>query len=417
MDPDGDPPPIPFHSHPTSPTVAPSSSAATSAAYDDQLRESAGTPTQGLRNKVTYYEKVWSSGQKRSADDVDDTDHTFAIDVNAFEKRLKEERERKFFEHSPRIDVQLRSTPQPSPRPTNINISIRHHVEQQQQPQQPSIIAGGASSSSNIATPVSTSPSDTYEEHVEHLHEGGEIKSHARVLKFEKIVVKKSVREVNVVRSGSSSSSSPTSRNIEFFSAMRHTPSDEHIAADSAYQSQRSHLVSTHSSQSSSSASLHGNFTSDENVFRQRTPSRERMHGNEQHSIVSWSNTSGVGGTTITIPIGGNASSNVSSPNTSRSRTASNSAANTPISVSSVAGGNPVNRRHLSFERHGSELEASSPDWYNEYRAQSFHTVAPRMEFKRSNSQYDSHIKQIRGTYLIGQMHIYFCFSFITNKN
>lgn len=360
MDPQEDPPP--------------------SATSLEEARASAGTPTQSLRNKVTYYEKVWSSGQKRSADDVDETDHAFAIDVNAFEKRLKEERERKHGE-SPRIDVRLRSTPQPSPRqinqPTNIRVNIRHHVE-------PATQVDGAAMSSMFGHSSGAGPSahpETYEEHIERILEGNEIKSHSRVLKFEKIVVKKSVREVNVT-SSTSTASSPVLRTIEFSETMRHTPSDERIAEDSAYHSHRSRIVSSTSSKSSSNTSLHGNFTSDENVFSRRTPSRERLYGNEHqqqsqqpphHSSAVWIHGGASGsGSGVVATSGG-------------------------VTVSTVAGGNPINRRQLGFERHGSESEAASPDWYNEYRAQSFHTVTPRMEFKRSNSQYDSHIKQIRG--------------------
>lgn len=332
MDPQEDPPP-------------------SSSSFLEEERASAGTPTQSLRNKVTYYEKVWSSGQKRPADGEDETDQgsSFAIDVHAFEKRLKEERDRKSHEQSPRIDVRLRSTPQSLPRqnvqPTNITVNIRHHVE-----------------------PGSSGPTrDTYEERVERVIEGGEVKGHSRVLKFEKIVVKKSVREVNVT--STSTTSSPVVRTVEFSEGFRHTPSDERIAEDSAYHSHRSRIVSSTSSKSSSSTSLHGNFTSEENVFARRTPSRERLIDSEQHS---WS--SGVSTGAVAGSFGGS-------------------------SVSSVADSNPVARRHLVTERHGSESEAASPDWYNEYRAQSFHTVGSRMDFKRSNSQYDSHIKQIRGTY------------------
>lgn len=327
MDPHEDPPPF-------------------ASSADEEARASAGTPTQNLRDKVTYYEKVWSSGKKRSADD--ETDHAFSIDVNAFEKRLKDERDRRTHEQAPRIDVRLRSTPQPSPRqanqPTNIRVNIRHHVE-----------------------PAAGSPlSDTYEERMERVVEGGEVKSSSRVLKFEKIVVKKSVREVNVT--STSTASSPVLRTIEFSETMRHTPSDERIAEDSAYHSHRSRIISSASSKSSSNTSLHGNFTSDENVFSRRTPSRERLHENEQHF---WSNI-GAGAGAIAHPIGG-------------------------VTVSTVAGSNPITRRHLGPERHGSESDNASPDWYNEYRAHSFQTVTSRMEFKRSNSQYDSHIKQIRG--------------------
>lgn len=353
MDPQEDPPP--------------------SATSLEEARASAGTPTQSLRNKVTYYEKVWSSGQKRSADDADEPDHAFAIDVNAFEKRLKDERERKS-EQSPRIDVRLRSTPQPSPRqinqPTNIRVNIRHHVEPTDR------IDGAAISSMFSQSPGPSTHRDTYEEHVERVLEGNEIKAHSRVLKFEKIVVKKSVREVNVT-SSTSTASSPVLRTIEFSETMRHTPSDERIAEDSAYHSHRSRIVSSTSSKSSSNTSLHGNFTSDENVFSQHQQQSPQPH--HHHSSTVWIHDGGAGlPEQILKPSGVVATSG-------------------GVTVSTVAGGNPVNRRHLGFERHGSESEAASPDWYNEYRTQSFHTVTPRMEFKRSNSQYDSHIKQIRG--------------------
>lgn len=342
MDPQEDPPP---------PATSP----------DEEARASAGTPTQNLRNKVTYYEKVWSSGQKRSADD--ETDHAFSIDVNAFEKRLKEERERRTHEQSPRIDVRLRSTPQPSPRqsnqPTNIRVNIRHHVDP----------AAGA------PLPLS----DTYEERVERVVEGGEVKSHSRVLKFEKIVVKKSVREVNVTSTTTSTGTSPVMRTIEFSETMRHTPSDERIAEDSAYHSHRSRIISSASSKSSSNTSLHGNFTSEENVFSRRTPSRERLHENEQQHF--WSS-GGAGAGAMAYPTGG-------------------------VTVSTVAGSNPITRRHLGSERHASESDNASPDWYNEYRAHSFQTVTPRMEFKRSNSQYDSHIKQIRGIQSFNLINLY----------
>ena len=41
--------------------------------------------------------------------------------------------------------------------------------------------------------------------------------------------------------------------------------------------------------------------------------------------------------------------------------------------------------------------EDSSLDSYNDYKIQNFQTLAARMEFVRSKSQYDCHIKEIRG--------------------
>jgi nesprin-1 len=40
----------------------------------------------------------------------------------------------------------------------------------------------------------------------------------------------------------------------------------------------------------------------------------------------------------------------------------------------------------------------SSIEWYSEYRNQSFHNMAAKLEYVRSRSQYDSHIAEIKGT-------------------
>jgi hypothetical protein len=41
---------------------------------------------------------------------------------------------------------------------------------------------------------------------------------------------------------------------------------------------------------------------------------------------------------------------------------------------------------------------ASSIDWYSEYRTQSFHNMAAKLEYVRSRSQYDTHIAEMKGT-------------------
>lgn len=377
MDPEEDQPTVPvgvirWASGDTLPSNSPSASTSTTAIPSSTTTQPTST-TWHLRNKVTYYEKVWSSGQKPSeeAHDVDETDRgAFAIDVNAFEKRLQEERERKSHEQSPRIDVKLRSTPQPSPRPTdlplstNIRVNIRHHIDTGE-----------------------SSPASCDAHHVHHSQH------HSRVLTYEKVVSTKSVREVNI---SSTSVTSPVLRTVEYTQLFGKSPSSERIADDSAYHSQRTRHVSsstptTVTSQSSSNTSLHGNFPSEENVFvrhihqAQRTPSRERIFiraGSEPPH--SWSSS----GTTS------------SGSNVGVAKIATGSGAG---SVSSVAAGNnEFVRRHLTRERHdsggGDSDGANSPDWYNEYRTHNFHTTPPpRMDFQRSNSQYDNHIRQIRG--------------------
>ncbi|XP_031632357.1 nesprin-1 isoform X5 [Contarinia nasturtii] len=68
--------------------------------------------------------------------------------------------------------------------------------------------------------------------------------------------------------------------------------------------------------------------------------------------------------------------------------------------VSPVTGSNENNENiHRHFESHRtlSENDGISSDWYNEYQTQTVQVDRPnKMDFKRSNSQYDNHIRQIR---------------------
>lgn len=303
--------------------------------------------TRRLRDKVTYYEKVWSSGSgSRNPDDDPDG---FGIDVHAFEKRLREERDRRIRDSSPRIEVKLKSTPQPSPRhldSPNFNIKVNRF---------------GSSDSS---------PPDSFEESVERHSEEGEVRGNARIFKFEKVTVKKTRREISVT--------SPSEIKT-FFSSERisRTPSEERILQDdSAYHTQ--HLSNANTSKSSSIVSLHGHDVVDEGISR-RTPSRERIPDSSNY----WSNTS----RGHNVAVGG--------------------VGDTP--VSSVAGGYLHKRRHPQSDRHASEGDDTSLDWYNDYSAHSFQATAAKMNFSRTNSQYDTHIKQIRG------MHFNYFLNFIAN--
>lgn len=285
--------------------------------------------TRRLRDKVTYYEKVWSSGSRNPDDDPDG----FGMDVHAFEKRLREERDRRIHDSSPRIEVKLKSTPQPSPRRVDspsFNVKVNRF---------------GSSDSSQP---------DSFEESVERYNESGEIRGDARVFKFEKVTVKKTRREISVT--------SPIGVRT-FFSSERssRTPSEERILLDdSAYHTQ--HYSNANTSKSSSIVSLHGHDVVDEGISR-RTPSRERTPDSGGHS---WSSSRGAMGTSCTP-------------------------------ISSVTAGHVHKRRYPHSDRHASEGEDNSLDWYNDYSAHSFQATAAKMNFNRTNSQYDTHIKQIRG--------------------
>lgn len=411
MDPTEDPPPVTIHHK----------HEVTGGDGEPSREQRAGTPTQSLRSKVTYYEKAWSSGQKRPGE-VDEVDN-FGIDVHAFEKRLKEERDRKLFEHSPhRIDIKLRPTPQSSPKDidsplSNIKVNIKHHIE--------TADPNNASFNENVERVIETS---------------GEYK---RVVKYEKVITQKSMREVNIIHSHSASTS-PVVRTVEFSELYGKSPSEERtLTEDSAYHSHRTHVISrsstrTTTSKSSSSTSLHGNFPSEENVvYSRRTPSRERIFDIEPHSWSSSGSTSVVYITGNPGCVGDDTTSGVATSvirdkaydddgggNGVRVRSSSigeHVICGSP--VSSVTASNQTMPRHLtpSRERHTSEGDSNaSSDWYNDYQAQSFHTVTPKMDFKRSNSRYDNHIKEIRGTNFhisLSFLLFFFLFYFRTKSN
>lgn len=297
-----------------------------------------------LRDKVTYYEKVWTTGTKRSLD-TDEPDGV-GIDVQALEERLQQERARKSHDSSPKIDVRLRSTPQSSPR---------HFSSSTNQP---------------------TSDDESFEESIERTIESGQVKGNARVFKFEKITMKKSVREVSVT---SPPVTTATKTFLRTDKSLSRTPSEErHFHDDSAYHTQ-SHPIST-ASKSSSITSLPGaeRFSSEEHIASRRTPSRERIFESS-----SWG-TEGDGASIITIKTG----------------KAMHGNGGAGVSISSVAAGNLYQRQQHTPDRHTSsegEGDAASQVWYNEYRAHSLQSPAARMNIRRTNSQYDSHIKQIKG--------------------
>lgn len=353
----------------------------------ESLDSTPATPTsqENLRSKVTHYEKIWSSGNTPSAsgNQNDSERGTFSIDVNAFERRLQEERERRAHEQSPRIDIRLRTTPQPSPRQfdspveNRIKVNIKHQIE----------TSDGRSDGNDVVDHAAAN-----------VH-----RQSTRVVTYEKVLTQKSIREVNITRTKVQSPTTPTTptqRIVEYAHAQvfAKSPSNEQITIgdDSAYHSHRATRFGsgggtpTSISISSSNASLHQNFTSDENVSAHRTPSRERIFlergGSEPtHSLSSIGSPSSPGNITTSIVYVGNEAE-----------------AARQQSVSPVAGSNEFVRRHLIRERpeSSSDTDGISPDWYTEYQAHSFHTQAahnPRMDFKRSNSQYDNHIRQIRG--------------------
>lgn len=159
---------------------------------------------------------------------------------------------------------------------------------------------------------LSRASDSSFEESFERLVEEGELNG-AKVVKFEKMTFRKSVKEVT-------STSSVTVRG-HGGDPLSRTPSEEHALEDSAYQSHHSQGV--HGSSHGSSVGSFARFPSEESLSQQTRPS-----GN---------------------------------------------------------GAAP------------SQDEKPPSEWYAEYRNQSFHNVAARMEYVRSRSEYDAHIAEIKG--------------------
>ena len=367
-DPNEDPPPPLPSNLPPLPPHPPPQSAVSSVKKHDNTMDSR------LRDKVTYYEQVWSSGKGASSSSggggADNEAINFGIDVNAFEEKLNEERIKRIHVESPKIEVRLRSTPQPSPR----------HIDSQKTFYQ---------RDNNAALGGNESYEETFEKHVD----AGEIAGQSRVYQYQKTTLRKTTREVNV-----SYSTTPDVKKIKYTESRSRTPSVEtdnvfHTSDVTSAHNLSSNTINVTIKPSVLVTSPHVQF-SHENVFSgtstRMSPLRERMFvGNIDSNI---------GGIVKKVGEGGEGAKEYTVSSSSSSSSSSGGI------VSSVAGGNPSKRhQQISEHRHGigeGVDDSGSLEWYNEYKTHSFQSAAAKMNLQRSNSQYDEHIKEIRGKIL-----------------
>lgn len=209
-----------------------------------------------LKDRVNFYEQVWSGTKSPAAENIAEKgrssidDSPVFSDVSQIERRLQEDQLRRRAESPDKKEhVKLRSTRG----------------------------GDGGSRLTSASTEDSSSNSESFEETFERIVEEGELLSGgAKVVKFERITMHKSVREFTSVRPGTPGSGAASSE-----ATMSRTPSEEHILQDdSAY-----HTVShsqpsangyhTSVSKSSSVTSLAGRFPSEESL--RRTSSREGL--------------------------------------------------------------------------------------------------------------------------------------------
>lgn len=253
----------------------------------------AGT-TKRLKDRVSFFEKVWSGTQRTSeSTGVDET----GIDVAEIERRLEEERRRHVasaqLEH-----VTLRHTPLTSPKrvlvqkefvttsTTNsgnsqegVDISeLERRLEEERrrfytpaQLEQVQLRHTQTPQHVTIHQRTDTDGGGSFEETFVRTTEEGDLATGTKMVKFERITVKKSVKDV-------------TSTHVRTLGSR--TPSEERVLEDSAYHSHGNGV-----SKSSSITSLTGRFPSEESL--RRTPSKENVKDEWDTASSSSKTTSG----------------------------------------------------------------------------------------------------------------------------
>lgn len=300
---------------------------------------SATTPTQttsseGLREKVARYEKVWSSGVVHGGED-----NVIHVDVKDIEKRLQEERERRQAESPLQLEfVKLRSTPQNTPGRETVspdspfNVTLRHierpmvEEEQQQRPE---------------------SPFNVSLRHVEKEDEG-------RVV----VLRRTPPRSIDLTAGGSKISIKfDPSDEVDFTIE----PSADIRVGSSGFRNQATESVITD-----------GN---------RQTPQR-------------------ISKTFIKSPVDGRSLTTIGSPFVHQQTTKKVSSVyvknlqKSYLEGTSGSSGSGVASGSVS---ESDDLSEEASEWYNEYRNQSFNSTMTARQFTRTNSQYDNHIKEIRG--------------------
>lgn len=279
---------------------------------------------------------------------------SFSMDVVAFEKSLQEKRDRKFLGQSPRIEIHLRDMTTKSP---------------------------GDSLSKEFSTSQELQDKAESVDEVDNISMPRQIK---RVLTYEKVLKIKTVHES---KTNQNFKSPIGQRTVDCLVDKSSSTEQVSTTEDSAYHSHRVRITScgtptTISISSSSNSLLHG-FMSDENVYTQGTSSRERVSvertDSESPQLADFVDDN---------------SKNLSSFDSGKFTYIDHTAT---AQQTSVADSNENIRRHSKLVR--PDTEDCSRVWYNEYKTQTFLMDCPqKMDFKRSNSQYDNHIRQIRGT-------------------
>lgn len=307
----------------------------TRSSYSSTVESTAPTQTssEGLREKVARYEKVWSSGMHGE-------DNVIRVDVKDIEKRLQEERERRFTESPSKVEfVKLRTTPQSTPgretvsQDSPFSVTLRHiersSGEEEHQPD---------------------SPFNVSLRHVE--------KEEERVVYTRRTPP----RSIDLTAGGSKISIKFDPKDEVDFTIE---PADIRVGS-SGFRGMATESVITD-----------GN---------RHTPQR-------------------ISRTFIKSPVDGRSLTTISSPFVPQQTTKKVSSVyvkNLQKSYLEGTSGSEGVSVSASESSSRDDLSEEASEWYNEYRNQSFNSTMTARQFTRTNSQYDNHIKEIRGRLILG---------------
>ncbi|XP_043257160.1 nesprin-1 isoform X11 [Colletes gigas] len=197
--------------------------------------------------------------------------------------------------------------------------------------------------------PSSRASDSSFEESFERLVEEGELNG-SKVVKFEKITVRKSVKEIGT--------DDLTAHHHRVLTASNRTPSEEHALEDSAYQS-HSHGAASHGSKSSSVTSF-TRFPSEESLSQRRGGSPHQHLGTDYRMPSEWSTEHNAPGF----------------HNTDRIE-------------------NLHSKSEFDAQQHLGPDDRTSSEWYAEYHAQTFYNT-DKIESVLSKNEFDALIVKIK---------------------
>lgn len=394
---------------------------------------------QRLREKVSYYEQLSSpTTASRSGDGTGmcaGAEGRAIMDVDAFEERLSEERRRRMAESSPFLDVHLRSTPKLAKSKSNdsdsaspFNVKLRHW-------QQPTSADDSIESTTSFGSFQRTEITQRTERTITRQHTQHYV-SHR--LQSPSAEVFASVRNSqSKIRHNleqweqdvfTRTSCGNQRQHLDFVprelsfdsvdSSMEHTHQPitiEHSVATANSNpiiSTVVHLVPRADDDSNDPTTITDRTADRSSLFTSTATITANAADNNKNTILTSTHHHIKVGGGPTVATGNTPNNNlqhqqrlqqtlpVVPPAVARRSTISSSSSTHVGHVSPLASpgtGSTTTPTPSPTAEQPTSSSSSSSDWYQDYSAHSFQTAAARMNFKRTNSQYDSHIRQIRG--------------------